>query len=392
MKQKTGKKETKAKNKEKNTNPAKIHDAIIYASVKYHGLSEPATGIEYICHTLEVMDVLTSMGADDDLKIAGILQRVPDITGTPLFEIAQRYGNGVAQLIDFAVEGRDITWAERTEAALAKLNFADKRAQMMILADKVVTQRSIVAGIRATGDEVWGRMKATKEEVCSYLSEVQDSLKEMQNYDETADIYWEMVTTFKDLFVDFWATEEMDKIYQVASAGAYVLEKTEPKWTDFDGPLPEGLVKITRAQSEHMEAEWLTFYIIHIEGRDMKDAMYEIYEGSVSGKRRKDAKNSEIGNTRKLTVSISGRKIQFNCHDDSIYIDENGVEQEHRFYYELARKESSVFAKLLRSQYGAGADFETILKDAFGYYDGPLKFKAFCEAFGLGYVFCTDRH
>ena len=94
---------------EKKTNPAKVHDAIIYASVKYHGLSSPATGIEYICHALEVMSVLTEMKADDELKIAGILQGVPDITGTPLFEIAQRYGNGVAHMckhVQFILEGK----------------------------------------------------------------------------------------------------------------------------------------------------------------------------------------------------------------------------------------------------------------------------------------------
>ena len=111
----------------------------------------------------------------------------------------------------------------------------------------------------------------------------------------------------------------------------------------------------------------------------MKDAMYDIYEGGGS-------------NTRKLSICIAGRKIQFICSDEGIFVDENGEEKEHRFYYELARKESSVFAKMLRSQYGAGEDFETILKDAFGHYDGPIKFKAFCEAFNLGYVFCTDKH
>lgn len=377
MKQKTGKKEVK---KEKNTNPAKIHDAIIYASVKYNGLSEPATGIEYICHALEVMDVLTSMDADDDLKIAGILQGIPDITGTPLFDLAQRYGNGSAQLIDFSIENWNTSWKERTATVVEKLSMADKRAQMLIMADKVVMQRSLVAGLRATGDEVWGRMKGTREEICCYLSEIQDSLKEMQNYEDTADIYWEMVTTFKDLFVDFWATEDMDRIYQVAPAGSYYIDKSEPKWVDFEETLPEGLLKISRTQSEQMEAEWLTFYILHIEGRDMKDGLYEIYEGGGSS------------NKRKLTISVSGRKIQLVCHDDSIYIDDNGNEQDHRFYYELARKESSVFAKMLRSQYGAGEDFGTILKDAFGHYDGPIKFKAFCEAFNLGYVYCSDKH
>lgn len=376
MKQKTGKKETKQEN---TINTAKVHDAIIYTSVKYHGLSEPATGIEYICHALEVMDTLTAMGADEDLKIAGILQGIPDITGTPLFELAQRYGNNIAQLIDYSIENWNASWEERTSNVLDKLSIADKRAQMLILADKVVMQRSIVAGVRATGDEVWSRMNGTKEEICRYLSEIQDALKELQNYEDTAEIYWEMVTTFKDLFVDFWAPESMDAIYQVASAGSYVLRKDEPKWDDFDEALPEGLIKISRQQSEQLEAEWLTHYIIHIEGRDLKDAMYEIYEGGGS-------------NTRKLAVCIAGRKIQFICNDDSIFVDENGQEKEHRFYYELARKESSVFAKMLRSQYGAGSDFGTILKDAFGHYDGPIKFKAFCEAFNLGYVFCTDKH
>ena len=75
-----------------------------------------------------------------------------------------------------------------------------------------------------------------------------------------------------------------------------------------------------------------------------------------------------------------------------MYIDEQGNAKPHRFYYELGRKESTIMAKMLRSQYGAGDDFETILKDAFGYYDGPIRFKAFCEAFSLGYVFCTDKH
>lgn len=380
MKKKTGTKEKKQNKPEKTINTAKVHDAIIYASVKYHGLYEPATGIEYICHALEVMDVLTSMGADEDLKIAGILQGLPDITGTHNFDLAQRYGNGPAQLIDYSIENWKAPWEERTANVLEKLSIADKRAQMLILADKVVMQRSIVAGVRATGDEVWKRMNGTKDEICRYLSEIQDALKEMQNYEDTADIYWEMVTTFKDLFVDFWAPESMDAIYQVASAGSYVLRKDEPKWDDYDEKLPEGLIKISRQKSEQMEAEWLTFYIIHIEGRDLKDAMYEIYEGGGSS------------NTRKLSISISGRKIQFNCCDDSIYVDEQGVEQEHRFYYELGRKETSVFAKMLRSQYGAGADFGTILKDAFGHYDGPIKFKAFCEAFNLGYVFCADKH
>ena len=113
--------------------------------------------------------------------------------------------------------------------------------------------------------------------------------------------------------------------------------------------------------------------------RDLADGIYPIYE------------ENGTDNSRELSIFVSGAKIQFNCLDTGIFIDENGEPKGSRFYYALERKESSVFAKMLRTQYGAGKPFGELLKDAFGQHDGPLKFKAFCEAFNLGYTFCTDR-
>lgn len=360
-------------------NTAKLHDAIIFAAKAHKGQVRKGTDVDYLTHPMEVLQILTQMGADEGLLIAGILHDVVEDTDVTIDEIRERFGADAARLVEHHSEDKSLSWRQRKEQTVASLEYADKRTQMLVMADKVSNQRSIYADLQVLGDELWDRFNAPKEEQSWYYSAVQDALKEMQNYEDTADIYWEMVSTYKDIFVTFWTDEMHTRIYQTADAGTYVIYKDEPSWEEFDGPLPEGLTPLTRKQSEQMEADWLTAYILHIGRRDLADGIYDIYE----------ERGSE--NSRKLSVFVSGAKIQFNCLDTGIFIDENGQPQGSRFYYALERKESSIFAKMLRTQYGAGKPFGELLKDAFGQHDGPLKFKAFCEAFNLGYTFCTDR-
>lgn len=360
-------------------NTEKLHDAIIFAAKAHKGQVRKGTDIDYITHPMEVMQILTQMGADENLLIAGVLHDVVEDTDVTIDEIRESFGDDVARLVEHHSEDKSLSWRQRKEHAVASLEYADKRTQMLVMADKVSNQRSIYFDLQQQGEELWNRFNAPKDQQSWYYSAAQDALKEMQNYDDTADIYWEMVSTYKDIFVTFWSDESFSCIYQSADAGTYVICKDEPVWLEFDGELPENLIKITRQQSEQMEAEWLTAYILHIGKKDLADGMYDIYEEHGSD------------NSRKLSVSVSGTKIQFNCFDTSIYVDENGQPQGSRFYYALDRKESSIFAKMLRTQYGAGRTFGELLEDAFGQHDGPLKFKAFCEAFNLGYTFCTDR-
>lgn len=360
-------------------NTMKLHEAIIFATKAHKGQVRKGTDVDYICHPMEVLQILTQMGADQNLLIAGVLHDVVEDTDVTLDEIFDRFGADVGNLIAHHSEDKRKPWRERKEHAVSSLGYADKRTQMLVMADKVSNQRSIYADLMEYGENTWDKFNAPKEEQSWYYSAVQDALKEMQNYEDTADVYWEMVSTYKDIFVTFWTDEEYSCIYQTADAGTYRLEKEEPTWLEYEGELPEGLIKLTRAQSEHMEAEWLAAYIVHIGKKDLKDGIYELYS------------ETNDGNSRELSIFVSGAKIQFNCLDTGIFVDENGQPQGSRFYYELARKESSILAKMLRTQYGAGMTFGDILKDAFGQHDGPLKFKAFCEAYNLGYTFCTDR-
>lgn len=360
-------------------NSAKLHEAIIFAAKAHKGQVRKGTDIDYLTHPMEVLQILTQMGADDELLIAGVLHDVVEDTDVTIDEIREKFGHGVAVLVEQHTEDKSLSWRKRKENTIASLAYADKRTQMLVMADKVSNQRSLSADLQTYGEAVWDRFNAPESEQSWYYSAVQDGLKEMQNYEDTADIYWEMVSTYKDIFVSFWASPDFTCIYQAADAGTYVIYKDEPTWVDHEGPLPEGLMLITRKQSENMEADWLTNYILNIGRKDLADGIYDIYEDHGSE------------NSRRLSIYVSGGKIQFNCLDTGIFVDEEGNPQGSRFYYELARKESSIFAKMLRTQYGAGKPFGELLKDAFGQHDGPLKFKAFCEAFNLGYTFCTDR-
>lgn len=360
-------------------NTVKLHDAIIFAAKAHKGQVRKGTDIDYITHPMEVLQILTRMDADENLLIAGVLHDVAEDTDVTVEEIRKRFGDDVALLVEHHTEDKTLSWRERKERAVADLEYADKRTQMLVMADKVSNQYSIYADLQECGEELWSRFNAPKNQQSWYYSAVQDALKEMQNYDDTADVYWEMVSTYKDIFVTFWADEAFSCIYQTADAGTYVINREEPVWLDYEGDLPEGLIKITRQQSEQMEAQWLSEYIIHIGKRDMADGLYDIYD------------EEGAANSRKLSIAVSGMKIQFNCYDSAIYVDENGLPRESRFYYALEKKESAVFAKMLRTRYGAGRSFGELLKDAFGQHDGPLKFKAFCEALNLGYTFCTDR-
>lgn len=364
---------------ENEINTVKLHDAIIFATRAHKGQTRKGTDIDYISHPLEVLQILTQMGADQDLLIAGVLHDVVEDTEVTIDEIRCRFGKGVADLVAHHTENKSRSWRERKEYAVASLEYADKRTQMLVMADKVSNQRSLYADLQESGEAVWDRFNAPKEEQSWYYSAVQDALKEMQNYEDTADVYWEMVTTYKDIFVTFWTNDEYSCIYQTADAGVYVIYKDEPTWVEYNDELPDGLILLSRSESEQLEAEWLAAYIVHIGKRDLRDGIYELY-----------TENGEE-NSRELSIFVSGAKIQFNCLDTGIFVDENGQPQGSRFYYALERKESSILAKMLRTQYGAGMSFGEILKDAFGQYDGPLKFKAFCEAYNLGYTFCTDR-
>lgn len=126
--------------------------------------------LPYILHPLEVLQILSNMDADTDLQIAGLLHDTIEDTDTTAQEIAALFGEDVAALVSHHSEDKEKSWLARKTAALAALQSADERQQMLALADKLSNLRSIARDYAALGDALWQRFHAPKEKQAWYYN------------------------------------------------------------------------------------------------------------------------------------------------------------------------------------------------------------------------------
>lgn len=237
--------------------PMRLHDAIVFATKAHKGQVRKGTDIDYICHPLEVLQILTSMQADIDLQIAGVLHDTVEDTDVTLDEIRERFGEEVANLVGHHSEDKSRTWEERKTAAIEELKEADFRLKMLVMADKVSNQRSILADYREQGEAVWERFNAPKEKQAWYYSGIQDALAEMQNSNYTAEVYWELVRTYKDIFVKFYMSKDGQCLYQISADGqAYMRNLEKREWTVVENVDPKELNPISRLDAEKLEDLW----------------------------------------------------------------------------------------------------------------------------------------
>lgn len=80
-------------------------------------------------------------------------------------------------------------------------------------------------------------------------------MAEMQQYMETAEVYWEMVGLYKDLFVDYYIDRARNIIYQYCADGTcFALVMGNGEWKSTE--LPDGLERIRRTEAERLEDYW----------------------------------------------------------------------------------------------------------------------------------------
>ena len=237
--------------------PNKLHDAIIFATKAHKGQVRKGTDIDYICHPLEVLQILTSMHAENDVLIAGVLHDTVEDTPVTLDEIEARFGEKVATLVGHHSEDKSKTWDERKQTAINELQNADFNTKMLVMADKVSNLRSMWSDYCELGDAFWTRFNAPKEKQAWYYSGIQDALYEMQDSLYTADIYWEMVNLFKDLFVKFYISKDGLTLYQICADGDNCSRRYgEREWAKHRDIDIAELTPIARFDAERLEDSW----------------------------------------------------------------------------------------------------------------------------------------
>ena len=243
--------------------PAQLNQAIIFATERHAGQTRKGTDIPYITHPLEVLLILSNMGADMNVQIAGVLHDVIEDTGTTVAEISQLFGDDVASLVAHHSEDKSKSWAERKTTAIAALKQADERIKMLVLADKLSNLRSIARDYSAIGDQVWARFNAPKEKQSWYYNGILDALSDMQQYTETAAAYQELTEHYKDVFVIYKISADYQKLYQANTFGeAYCLSKGNPQWMPVNYRFRQNDITLTRKEAETIEEGWYDLYLI----------------------------------------------------------------------------------------------------------------------------------
>lgn len=269
----------------------RLNDAIRFATERHEGQTRKGTNIPYILHPLEVLQILSSMRADTELLIAGVLHDAVEDTDTTLEEIRQRFGADVAELVASNSEDKSKTWEERKQHTIKMLKGASHRVKQLILADKLANLRSIAYDYRRIGGRLWERFNAPAEKQAWYYGGIDDALSGLQ-YTDCKDVYWEYAGLFKDVFVKYYLDEDAEILHQVCLSGEhYCLRRSSPQsWIPYEALVAEDISEhmaemmkptkesrqyyaaefsfedmtpLSRKQAEHMEDEWVMNFASH---------------------------------------------------------------------------------------------------------------------------------
>ena len=145
----------------------------------------------------------------------------------------------------------------RKLTTVTRLPDAGRREKMLAMADAVANLREMAADAERIGDALWQRFNAPKEWQSWYYSKLADALEEMQQYPETAGVYWEMTGLYKDLFVRYFVDDSKDVLYQVsADSEGYVMKKDRLQWKPLKTKVPKKARQIHRREAERIEDNW----------------------------------------------------------------------------------------------------------------------------------------
>jgi len=211
----------------------KIHEAVEFAARAHKGQYLDNSDADFITHPMEVLNILTSMEAEPDTLIAGVLHDVLEYTDATVEDITLKFGKGVASLVVMLTEDKSLTWRYRKKQLIDRIPYASKAEQMIVLADLVAHLRRIYSQLAESGERVWTEYKHSKEDLSWYFSEVQDQLEDVKFHEGVQHVYWEMVDLYKDVFVTHLLDAQKGRMYQIGEgAQVYMMEKSMPVWKE----------------------------------------------------------------------------------------------------------------------------------------------------------------
>lgn len=127
---------------------------------------------------------------------------------------------------------------------------------VQLLEDTMAEQKRLLKAVRLQGKAAWNQEPLPKSQLAKMFSDIQDQLYPLQFLDITSDDYWELVDSFKALFVEFWYDKDSGRIFQVCGEEKYVISRERLIAEQWLGPIPESAVSVNRKYAERVEDNW----------------------------------------------------------------------------------------------------------------------------------------
>lgn len=179
-----------------------LHEAIRMAEQAHRNQSRKGSNISYIIHPMEVLQILTAMGADIETQIAGVLHDTVEDTDVVLGDIQDKFGKRVAELVSSHTEDKSLSWKERKKHTIREMEMAERSVKMLIFADLLSNIRSMVYDYQIVGEKLWDRFNAAKDKKGASYAALLKTLVELENDSKTKGFYQEALELFKQLFGD----------------------------------------------------------------------------------------------------------------------------------------------------------------------------------------------
>lgn len=169
-----------------------LHQAIRMAGMAHKGQVRKGTQLDYLAHPMEVLEILASMNADLNVRIAGVLHDTLEDSALSSEEIRETFGDDVAELVESHTEDKSKSWQERKQQHIDALRQGGDRYRRMVLADSLSNLRSMAYDYRQEGEGLWQRFRAPKEKQGWYYHAMREAMADLKEDPDTNSAYMEM--------------------------------------------------------------------------------------------------------------------------------------------------------------------------------------------------------
>ena len=162
--------------------------AIIFAVRAHAGTERRGKGFPYIVHPMEVVSIVSTMTADQQLLAAAALHDVVEDTDVTVDQIRAEFGDRIAAIVDSESDAIDPgtsledSWMARKLAGIRRLQNASLDIKMVALGDKLSNMRAIARDYAVQGDALWSIFHAKDASVHAWrYRSLADALRELSD-------------------------------------------------------------------------------------------------------------------------------------------------------------------------------------------------------------------